>query len=123
MAYIKRSLKKKRTPPKRFGSDPFYNSSAWRKLSQRVRDLQPICEVCEREPSKYTDHIVSRVAGGAEWDSENLMAMCTTCHNKKRAKEKVNPRVPLITVTFSLTENEKYIPHKRLSIIKILNND
>ena len=101
----------------------FYNSTAWRKLSRRYRDNNPLCEVCNEKPAQVTDHIIRIVAdergyplptGGAAWDERNHMAMCHSCHNRKRGKERHG-----FVVDSVRTENG-LIPKDRWDIINIL---
>lgn len=69
-----------------------YNSRQWRKLRQMVLHKQPICVMCEQK-NRYTtantiDHIQSINKGGAIWSMNNLQALCSSCHNKKSARDK-----------------------------------
>mgnify|MGYP003653281234 FL=1 len=69
-----------------------YNSRQWRKLRQMVLHKQPICVMCEQK-NRYTtantiDHIQSINKGGAVWAMDNLQALCSSCHNKKSARDK-----------------------------------
>lgn len=38
-------------------------------------------------PSRHTDHIIERDAGGAELAWENLMSLCVSCHSTKTRLE------------------------------------
>lgn len=69
-----------------------YNSRQWRKLRQMVLHKQPICLMCEQK-NRYTtantiDHILPINKGGAIWSMDNLQALCSSCHNKKSARDK-----------------------------------
>ena len=69
-----------------------YTSRQWRKLRQYVLHRQPICVHCVQK-NRYTtantiDHILPINKGGAIWDIENLQALCSSCHNKKSARDK-----------------------------------
>lgn len=77
-------------PPEDFA---FLNSDAWRKLSKVHRRQHPLCECCKAAgrvpipPSRHTDHIIERAAGGAELAWENLMSVCIPCHSTKTRME------------------------------------
>lgn len=69
----------------------FYQSSKWKRLSQRirVRDLYT-CQVCGNKGS-IVDHIVMRRADESRaMDASNLWVLCRVCHNKKSALEKAS---------------------------------
>ena len=93
MAYIPKTKRKKYNPapPKTFGQDDFYNRGTWRKISKDLRDCFIICPVCEVKPSEMTDHVIPRSFGGADYDYRNLLPMCHSCHNRKRALERSGP--------------------------------
>lgn len=108
-----------------YGNDAqrFYHSTTWRKRSRIYRANNPLCEVCERSPAKVTDHIVPieadergypKPSGGAPYDERNHMAMCHSCHNRKRGKEAHGFAVQKIK-----TEHG-YIPKDRQDIINVL---
>lgn len=69
-----------------------YNSRQWRKLRQMILHKQPICVHCERKKIYTTantiDHILPINKGGAIWSIDNLQALCSSCHNKKSARDK-----------------------------------
>lgn len=123
MAYIPKTKRKSYQPKQNrsFGSDPFYNSQSWRKTSKALRQQYPICQVCEGKPSEVTDHIISRNLKGADYDSCNHLAMCHTCHNKKRGLEK-HAKGPLIATKESELES-KLIPVDKQDIIDLLNKN
>ena len=67
-----------------------YSKSRWTKLSKRARELQPMCMMCETEPSKIADHIheVRDEADalnleGSAWDLNNIWSLCDSCHKRK----------------------------------------
>ena len=69
-----------------------YKSRQWRKLRQIVLHKHPICVMCEQK-NRYTtantiDHILPINKGGAVWSINNLQALCSSCHNKKSARDK-----------------------------------
>lgn len=121
MAYIPKQKKKKWQPKpiKRFGVDPFYNSTRWRKISKAWKVKHPICQVCAQRPTQITDHVVSRNVGGAEYDSDNFLGMCHIDHNKKRGLER-HTNIPLIETKESSIE-DKLVPVDKNDIIELLN--
>jgi 5-methylcytosine-specific restriction protein A len=69
----------------------FYDSKAWRSLRNYKRQLDPLCEECERkgiiEPGMEVDHIKSLRDNGAPLSLGNLQNLCKSCHASKSAKE------------------------------------
>ena len=70
-----------------------YTSRQWRNLRKLVLHRQPICVHCEKKNKFITantiDHIKPINQGGSVWDVDNLQALCSSCHNKKSAKDKI----------------------------------
>jgi len=64
-----------------------YWSSDWRKLRKVWIRENPICVKCEW-PANVVDHIRPVTDGGGFYDINNLQSLCTSCHNRKSAKEK-----------------------------------
>ena len=68
----------------------FYSSTAWRKLRDYKRRLNPLCEECLKHgiltPGELVDHIIPIEEGGALLDLANLQTLCKACHNKKHSK-------------------------------------
>ena len=69
----------------------FYSSSAWIKLRNLKRRLNPLCENCEKlgllTPFHTIDHIKPISEGGAPLDMDNLQTLCKQCHAIKTGKE------------------------------------
>jgi len=69
----------------------FYSSSAWVKLRNYKRLLNPICESCEKLglviPYHTIDHIKPITEGGEPLELENLQTLCRQCHAIKTGKE------------------------------------
>jgi 5-methylcytosine-specific restriction protein A len=69
----------------------FYSCSAWIKLRNYKRLLNPLCEHCEKLgliiPYHTIDHIKPISEGGAALDLENLQTLCKQCHAIKTGKE------------------------------------
>ena len=62
----------------------------WKKLSERVRALRPLCERCEKEgiaePATEVHHIIS--IDNAPWlrlEVSNLECLCNRCHRLEHA--------------------------------------
>lgn len=111
----------KSTPTERKTDVAFYNSAAWRRTSAAIRAENPVCVVCihaqRANPATVVDHIVPVKFGGARLNRGNLMAMCSSCHNYKSARE---TKSPLIHYAGTFGE---YMPTASLeAIVKILEN-
>jgi len=62
--------------------DPFYSTKRWQKCRAAVLAQEPICRVCGR-PANTVDHITPRRKGGADYERDNLQALCAECHARK----------------------------------------
>ena len=122
MAYIPKRKRKRYERKKEvtFGSDQFYNKSVWRKTSKSMIAEFVICPVCEERPSQMTDHVISR-PDGADYDTDNLLPMCHTCHNRKRGLE-AHANDYLIETRQSSIEDDKLVPVDKLDIVEVLRN-
>ncbi len=60
----------------------------WSEASRRYRAAHPICENCGQRKSRLTDHIVPIKHGGARMDPQNWQALCSHCHESKKARER-----------------------------------
>jgi len=69
----------------------FYSSSAWLKLRNYKRSINPICEHCIKvnliTPFHTIDHIKPISEGGEALDLSNLQSLCKQCHAIKTGKE------------------------------------
>lgn len=69
----------------------FYSSSAWLKLRNYKRLLNPLCEHCIKldilTPYHTIDHIKPISEGGEPLDLDNLQTLCKQCHAIKTGKE------------------------------------
>ena len=69
----------------------FYHTTAWRKLREYKRSLNPICELCEKDNKvvsmEVVDHIKPISEGGQPLHLDNLQSLCDQCHRKKTAIE------------------------------------
>ena len=69
----------------------FYSCSAWIKLRNYKRLLNPLCEHCEKLgliiPYHTIDHIKPISEGGEPLNLDNLQTLCKQCHAIKTGKE------------------------------------
>jgi 5-methylcytosine-specific restriction endonuclease McrA len=68
-------------------TDPFYGSTLWKHLRERVRRRdRGICSQCGRPESWTVDHRIPRSLGGAdaEW---NLRLLCKECDGKRHSEK------------------------------------
>ena len=72
--------------------DPFYWSTAWKRVRALKLKKDPLCEDCLGEdtvtPAQLVDHIKERKDGGAPLKLENLKSQCYKCHAVKTATAK-----------------------------------
>lgn len=98
MPYIPKEPNRPWTPDDKKSSsekktDPFYLSTAWRKLRKAFLADNPICVECKLKDrvreAKVVDHIVPRaVAPEKELDWNNLQGLCVIHHNKKTQEDR-----------------------------------
>ena len=71
---------------------PFYKSRHWQKLRLFILQRDVICKHCSKDNRYITatvcDHIQPILKGGNRYDVTNLQALCSSCHNKKSARDK-----------------------------------
>lgn len=64
-----------------------YHTKEWRSARFAVLREEPLCRHCARigytKRAECVDHIVPISKGGAEYDRDNLQALCISCHNRK----------------------------------------
>jgi len=65
-----------------------YNGTRWRKLSKYKKQIDPICEICEKEAVYCVDHKRPINEGGAIYDLDNLQSLCVGCNASKTGKQK-----------------------------------
>ena len=68
----------------------------WRRLSERYRDNNPLCELCfmqgKTEPATSVHHVVSiEQDASRRLDATNLISVCESCH--KQVEGKPDPRI------------------------------
>ena len=73
-------------------SDPFYRTTAWRRLRAAALARHPLCATpgCGRA-ARVADHVIPRSQGGQD-SLDNLVGRCIDCHNGRRGT--AEPRLP-----------------------------
>ena len=79
---------KKKDMSERKYTDKRYNTTRWRKARRTFLLYNPLCTACNRL-ANVVDHINPVRLGGDFWDSNNWQPMCSTCHNRKSANERL----------------------------------
>lgn len=71
-------------------ADTFYTSTKWKKLSRRILQERPICEICGENYADQVHHIIP-VADNPElaYDENNLQPICRACHARLTRKERL----------------------------------
>jgi 5-methylcytosine-specific restriction protein A len=60
----------------------FYSSDRWRRFRHMIRRQRPVCEDCNREPSKDIHHLEKvRDCPRRRLDPTNVLALCHRCHS------------------------------------------
>lgn len=71
--------------PKDPAQAQFYGSVQWKTLRRIVKARDPICKICNRNPTTEADHIDDN------WENNdldtNLQGVCSTCHNTKSGRQ------------------------------------
>ena len=69
----------------------FYNSKQWRSLRRYYIQMNPLCELCEKQgftiSGQCVDHINPISNGGSKTSLNNLQTLCNSCHAYKTGKE------------------------------------
>ena len=86
------ALMKRRSNPTGRDADPRrtipLNSTAWRKLRERVLARDPICQDCYKRGHITTATDVDHVSGDPSDNSmKNLQGLCHSCHSRKTRRE------------------------------------
>jgi len=68
--------------------DKRYFTNAWKRARDGFKRKHPTCNHCG-EWANVVDHITPVRAGGEFWDSSNWQSLCTSCHNRKSALERI----------------------------------
>ena len=100
---LQRPWEFKNISPRKTPVNPFYASTAWRKLRSYYITNHPLCEHCAKvgkiTPADDVDHIrpinpvdaYDQQGGiyGDPLDVNNLQALCKACHTKKTNYERI----------------------------------
>jgi len=77
---------------KTYGSEPFYQTRIWKRIRLKVLSENPLCVECQSKGrvtgASVVDHILSIKQGGDKTNKNNLQSLCTSCHNRKRGRER-----------------------------------
>ena len=77
-------LVKRLNHQKKRADSHLYNTSAWRKIREKVLADNPICYVCRKNLSTEADHIIPhRKNKGLFYDTRNILGICKSCHREK----------------------------------------
>jgi hypothetical protein len=80
------------------------------KLRDRLKLAAARCPVCSIGPVTHLDHHLPQVAYGAlSIYSRNLVPMCETCNNRKRAHAPEGPAQQLVHPYFDIVPNEQFL--------------
>ena len=68
-----------------------YQQQAWRKLSKRHRQANPLCVLCEARglttPAELVDHVTPHDGDMTLFlDGANIQSLCGTCHSRDKAR-------------------------------------
>lgn len=88
----------------------------WQCLALTFLKMQPLCEYCwangNISPAALVHHIEPIMSGGAKYDTNNLMALCTGCHADlhvlyKKDKIRYNEIIEYIKICTGKNKNKK----------------
>lgn len=75
---------------------PLYDTARWRTLRKAQLQREPLCRRCQADarltPASVVDHIKPVNQGGDFWDTANHQSLCQSCHQRKSAHERWQPR-------------------------------
>ena len=74
--------------PRNKPRNPIYSTARWKRLRKSVLARNPECQAddCDRL-AVHVDHIVPMSDGGAAFETNNLQALCRSCHSRKTIME------------------------------------
>ena len=74
----------------------FYDSAVWKKCRARQLSRQPLCEHCLSwgmlRKADMVHHIIAIEHGGAKLNPDNLMSLCSGCHNEAHGGKGISKR-------------------------------
>ena len=65
-----------------------YNTSRWRTIRNLVRQRDPVCRMCNTEPTHTVDHVKPIRDGGDAWDMDNMQGLCKACNAAKTGSQR-----------------------------------
>lgn len=65
-----------------------YDNPRWRKIALRHKAENPICQVCQENPSEETHHVKPINEGGDPYQWDNLLSLCTRCHIEQHKRKR-----------------------------------
>jgi 5-methylcytosine-specific restriction endonuclease McrA len=72
---------------------PLYKTKAWQAFRQVIIMQRPICEGCQREPSRVVHHIKqAKLYPELQFRDDNVQALCDGCHNRESQRESIAAR-------------------------------
>ena len=85
MPYAVKTLSQRKPRAKEVRGPRKYDKAAWKRVSRYYRTKEPLCEVCIKNgitiEADLVHHIIEVKDGGSDYD-ENLMSLCSYCHNQ-----------------------------------------
>lgn len=105
--------KKNRTD---YWEQKFYNSIQWKKMSTYIRDRDMyVCQLCLRDKCYGAPDVVHHIIELKEdktvaLNSENLICLCTSCHNKVHAMYRNNKNITQENLREIVRENPLQSP-------------
>lgn len=64
-----------------------YHTPRWRAMVKWKKSVNPICEMCKRNPTHTIDHKIPVRLGGEFYDEDNLQSLCKRCNAIKTSKQ------------------------------------
>lgn len=96
-----------------------YNSAAWRKTRRSILESYPVCGCCWRKPAKVVDHIIPlRAVLNDPCNTDNLIALCKSCHDKITLMEQNWYRQRLNSSSIGIRKRKFYAEKSKLSIAR-----
>ena len=69
----------------------FYQSKQWKSLRNYYIQMNPLCELCDKQgytiAGECVDHIEPMRFGGSHTSIDNLQTLCNSCHASKSGRE------------------------------------
>lgn len=72
-----------------------YKSAQWGAIRQEVLQAQPICKICERQPSAVCDHVQRHNGDALKFFAGPFQALCYRCHNSLKQSWETGSKVAI----------------------------